>query len=108
MKALRCPKCGYPARAVRTQYGQRNSCCGLWSWGTKPLVDGATHEARMAAHAAFDPIWQSGRLSRSKAYKLLAQRLGIAKDDCHMSLMPAEVAARVPEIAAELLKEPGS
>lgn len=38
----------------------------------------------MAAHEAFDPIWRSGAMSRSRAYQWLADRLGIDREDCHM------------------------
>lgn len=41
-------------------------------------------KARVAAHCAFDPAWQSGRMSRSAAYTQLATRLGLSKADCHM------------------------
>lgn len=41
-----CPSCGQPAKERMTRYGVRHDCCGLWSWGGKPLVDAATHAAR--------------------------------------------------------------
>lgn len=65
-------------------------------------MDAATHEARKAAHAAFDPLWRDGILSRSRAYKELAKELGIKPDDCHMKLMDAKTARRVPGIVASL------
>lgn len=42
--------------------------------------------ARMRAHAAFDPSWQSGLMTRSQAYNWLSQKLGIPKSECHMLL----------------------
>ena len=40
--------------------------------------------ARQAAHRAFDPTWQGGRMSRAAAYAQLAARLDLKKTDCHM------------------------
>jgi hypothetical protein len=36
---------------------------------------------------------------RGHAYKLLAEAMGLSRDDCHMKLMTAEQAQRVPAIA---------
>lgn len=44
----------------------------------------ALARARCQAHAAFDPTWQSGRMTRTAAYLQLAKRLGLKKADCHM------------------------
>lgn len=46
-----CPKCGAEAAEVKTQYGIRSSCCGLWSYDRRPLVDKNTHEARKAVYS---------------------------------------------------------
>ena len=96
MKAPICPECGKPAAATTTRYGVRHDCCGLWSWGGSPLVDARTHEARSAAHEAFDPLWKDGLLGRREAYGLLANELGIPRDHCHMKLMDRETAEAVP------------
>lgn len=102
-----CPKCGERARRTKTQYGLRHDCkpCGLWSWGNHPLVDRATHEARKAAHAAFDPIWQSGLVQRPVAYKALADTLGLPVAETHMKLMDAQTARRVPDAALRIRRE---
>lgn len=45
----------------------------------KPLgtmANAETREWRKTAHAAFDPIWKSGKMSRSKAYRILSKSLG--------------------------------
>lgn len=97
------PPCGRPVAQVTLSSGRRrNRCCGLWSVGDKPLRDEAGHRAawelksaRNAAHAAFDPLWQSGLLERESAYVLLAQELGITPEKAHMSRMDANIAQRV-------------
>lgn len=93
-----CPTCDNPARTTSTQYGARHECCGLHSWDGKPLVDQATHDARQAAHDAFDTLWKKPTklMSRGEAYAELRIELGIRARDCHMSLMSAETAALVP------------
>ena len=58
-------------------------------WGEPRPVDKLTAGMRIAAHKAFDPIWQSGEMTRSGAYGWLAGQLGMAKKDCHMVLMDA-------------------
>lgn len=100
-----CPRCGQPATQTLTPTGRKSRCepCGLWSKGSKPLRDeeghrthGARVRARQNAHLFFDPLWKEGLVDREIAYELLAQELGIERDTCHMSLMDAEVARRVP------------
>jgi hypothetical protein len=78
-----------------TKWGVRNDCCGLWSWGEKPLVDAATHEARKAAHEAFDPLWKDGHMSRAQAYAELRRVTGLNEKNCHMSRMDKGRAERV-------------
>ena len=102
-----CPKCGEHAARSQTRYGIRHDCCGLWSWGNHPLADKATHDARRAAHAAFDPIWQQRLLPRAEAYGRLATMLGIPTTECHMKKMDAPTAARVPDIARQIRCETG-
>ena len=100
-----CPKCGADAIRQETRYGARFSCCGLWAWGNNPLADGDTHKARQAAHAAFDPIWRSKKLSRTEAYQKLATALAIEQRHCHMKKMDVATARKVPDIAAEILRQ---
>lgn len=102
MKDVMCPVCGRRARTVDTSYGSRHSCCGLWSWDGAPLVDADTHNARKAAHRAFDSLWQGGVLSRSQAYAELARALGLPVKRCHMKLMDAQTAWRVPAAVATI------
>ena len=41
---------------------------------------------RKLAHAEFDTLWQSNKISRSAAYSWLANRLGINKEECHIGM----------------------
>jgi hypothetical protein len=97
MMAVICPTCGQEAATVKTRYGIRNKCCDLWSWGDKPLVDSATHQARQAAHASFDTLWKQNIVKRSAAYHLLALELGIPGAECHFSMMGIDRLRLVPD-----------
>lgn len=92
-----CPSCGGTPRSIKTQYGVKRECCGLWGWGENaPLVDRETHQARQYAHQVFDSLWKKENISRSRAYALLAEELGLHPDQCQMKLMDKETARRVP------------
>lgn len=57
-------------------------------------------KARMAAHAAFDPLWQDDDvgMDRGEAYGWLAKQLGIPKRDCHMLYFDEATCRRVEVI----------
>lgn len=59
----------------------------------------ALAKARMQAHTAFDTIWQSGWMSRSEAYRWLADQLGVEPKDCHMVLFGEATCKRVTALA---------
>lgn len=80
-----CPSCG---RYVGCHPGT-----------TKPLgrpADEETRRARSAAHAAFDPLWRRGGMTRREAYRWLADAMG--KPVVHIGDMTAVEARRVVEI----------
>lgn len=71
--------CHPPASAPRGGMGD----------GTVPmgrLANAELRRAKSAAHAAFDPVWQSTRMRRSDAYHWLAQELRIDPKDCHIGM----------------------
>lgn len=51
--------------------------------------------ARIEAHAAFDPLWKSGTLSRRSAYDWLAIQLHLPVSACHMVLFDVTMCQRV-------------
>lgn len=55
-------------------------------------------KARIAAHAAFDPFWQSGRFSRGVAYEWLAAQMELPVQLTHMVLFDVDQCRRVVEI----------
>lgn len=93
-----CPICGDPAKISQTRYGARADCCGLWSWDYKDLTDAGTHQARIAAHNAFDCIWKKGGISRGECYRRLAALMQMTSKECHMSIMSMADALAVVEL----------
>lgn len=105
----RCRHCGGACQIVNNSqiYGRE---FGEWPWvvlctscrayvGLHPftgiplgtLATPAIRKARSAAKDAFNPLWQSGRMSRSEAYAWLAGALGIAKvEECHIGWFDVE------------------
>ncbi|WP_416384005.1 zinc-finger-containing protein [Roseateles microcysteis] len=56
---------------------------------------------RLAAHKAFDPVWQQMLLPRSDAYEWLAHTLGIPRHRCHIGMMALEDCRRVSQAVWE-------
>lgn len=117
---ITCPYCHHPAQlvggdAVYPHLPYLSSkkfyyCATDRAWvgcheGTeKPfgtLANAELRMARMAAHAALDPIWQSGKVRRVAAYQWLALKLGINVHDCHVGQFDLETCRRVIEICRE-------
>ena len=74
----------------------------------KPLGRLANAQLRMAkssAHAAFDPIWKKGRLTRQQAYRWLSREMSLTRDECHIGMFNLEQCQRVIFICAT--KSPG-
>ncbi len=119
-----CLECGQSAALVRSQkvYPGRPDLWNKFMWlcacgaytgcheGTqRPKGRPAgkeTRQARIAAHAAFDPLWLAKQrregLSRSKArkagYKWLAEQLNLDPVVCHIGDMDARTARRVAQL----------
>jgi cobyrinic acid a,c-diamide synthase len=54
------------------------------------MADKKTRQMRAEAHRHFDPLWKSGGMTRTDAYKMLARHLGIPHEKCHISQMNVE------------------
>lgn len=106
-----CDYCRKPAKLVtgKIVYPHRKDLlhkffwyckdCGAWVGTHKNSKDKAPlgrlankelRQAKMAAHAVFDPIWKSGRMSRPSAYAWLAEATGISKPNCHIGMMDVD------------------
>jgi hypothetical protein len=55
------------------------------------------------AHDAFDPLWRSGRMSRTDAYRWLAGELGLDPEACHVALFDEELCQQAVAACASVL-----
>lgn len=128
MPAPICPYCNQPSILVTGHkiYPHRSDLYSKHFWQCEPcrayvgchpnttnplgrLANALLREAKMLAHAAFDPIWQSEEMTRSEAYAWLATTLGISPDDCHMGMFDEDTCHRVIDackdrVAIEMLQ----
>src|SRR5580698_695736 len=65
------------------------------------LADADLRLAKRKAHAAFDPLWKSGMISRGKCYGWLANQLGIQKIECHIGMFDIDTCCRVVEVCKQ-------
>lgn len=78
--------------------------CGCHGVTTRPLghpCGADTRKARMAAHAAFDPLWKSQQMGRREAYTWLSGAMGIPVELTHIGMMTAEQAREVVRLCRE-------
>lgn len=80
--------------------------------GKKPLgrlADDKLRAAKSAAHAAFDPLWKKDQIAhfphRAKAYKWLAEMLGVDGKDCHIGMFDVAQCERVVSVCEQLKTE---
>lgn len=50
------------------------------------LAGPALRKARRGVHAAFDPLWEEGKMSRNGAYAWLANEMQLSVADCHIGM----------------------
>lgn len=118
-----CQYCNESAKLVtgRVPYPHRKDLHNLYFWycanGHEPafvgchkgtqeplgiLADAGLRKIKSAAHQAFDPIWKEGEFTRKQAYQWLADKLGIAVEDCHIGMFKAQTCMRVIEYSTQL------
>ena len=74
---------------------------GVHKGSKQPLGRLANSQLRCwkkAAHAAFDPLWKSGRKTRSQAYSWLAQKMGLPQALTHIGMFDVEQCKKVVNI----------
>jgi hypothetical protein len=101
MRNVQCPYCGNPARLEDSAIIYSRSYGMIWDCrpcdayvgthkGSKDhaplgrLADRELREWKKRAHAAFDPLWKSGRITRPEAYKHLQELMGMTADQAHI------------------------
>ncbi len=112
-----CPYCGKQAELVDSiriyiikSYGRAYLCEPCWAYvgchkgTTKPLgklADAELRGERIKVHKAFDGYWRGQEMSRSLAYRWLAEQLGISMKKCHVGMFDLGMC----ELALEALRE---
>lgn len=48
------------------------------------LANAELRAAKQEAHAAFDPMWRGGGMTRATAYRWLAKKMGLPVSACHI------------------------
>ena len=92
--AYRCKGCG--------------SYVGMHPFTNIPLGTLATtemREARKRCKSPFEALYKSGRLTRSDAYKRLAEKLGIEHEACHFGWFDVEMCLKAEQAAREIFIE---
>jgi hypothetical protein len=128
-KPIICPYCsGFAVlyqtsdHRYRTDYGPIWDCpkCNAWvgcrKGSFKPsgrLADAELRKAKVAAHAALDPLWKSKveqtgmkpQEARGKAYEWLAKKLGIPAEEAQIGMFDLATCRRVIEICEPYRKK---
>ncbi len=106
-----CPYCGNPAELSPGNeiYFGRKETEDRWFWECVPCgahvgahANSPSHKpmgglakpelrtARAEAHRVFDPLWLETSMSRTAAYRWLADELGIGRHNCHIGYFNLE------------------
>ena len=113
-----CPYCGNEPELVNStevygpghDYGNLMACLdcdayvGTHGGKRKPLGRLADRRLRIwkkRAHAAFDPLWKKGDMTRSKAYRWLSERLDIDPEWCHIGMFGMRYCKKVVAVCRQ-------
>ena len=64
------------------------------------LADMETRKFRKRAHAAFDPIWRGGVITRREAYVWLASVIDVSPEQAHIARSDAEQCRQIIQACA--------
>lgn len=71
------------------------------------LANANLRKLKMQAHASFDPLWKSGRMTRADAYFYLSRQLQIGYDACHIGMFDEKLCLRTIELMDRLNTKAG-
>ena len=99
-------------RCQPTRYGHQWKCprpgCSVVWWGrprTTP-ADDKTRQARQRAHAAFDPLWQTKRMTRREAYAWMARYLRTDPYHAHIGMLDIQMCNYLIDGARSVMQMP--
>lgn len=122
-RKVACPYCGKNAKLIDAKEIYKAKGRGmLWYCGCVPggaivgchdntsvplgrLADTGLRSLKVSAHKFFDPVWQSGVISRDGAYRLLAAKMGIKYKKCHFGLFDKQQCRDAITATMKLRKE---
>jgi len=108
---MKCPYCGGDAELSTGHkvYPHRPDLASLKIWACFPcdawvgthknspahaplgrLANAELRRAKMAAHAAFDPLWKGGQMTRKEAYRLLSEKMALTPEQTHIGMFDVE------------------
>ena len=67
------------------------------------LANSELRLAKRKVHDLFDPIWKSGKVSRSEAYGQLAKLMGIPKFKCHIGMFSLDECRKAEEVLKAIM-----
>ena len=65
------------------------------------LANAELREWKKRAHAAFDPVWKSARMSRREAYAWLSAKMNIPIAACHIGMFTPDQCRQVVSICEQ-------
>jgi hypothetical protein len=69
------------------------------------LANAELRSRRIKTHMAFDPVWQSGDMTRTEAYKWLSEKLGIQPCECHIGMFDLDRCNKTIEVCTNTLTD---
>lgn len=108
-----CPYCGRSSKLTSVSLG--SSVCYRWACPNTPcaayvgchknslkplgtLANPNLRKARIRAHAAFDALWRTRKMSRGDAYRLLQEKLGLSEEAAHIGRLDIAQCLQVVKI----------
>jgi hypothetical protein len=58
------------------------------------LANAELRAARSAVHKVLDPLWLKKRMTRLEAYAMLATKLELTEDECHVGMFDLETCTK--------------
>lgn len=114
-----CDYCHRDAVRVGAEkiYPHRPDLLGKWFWECEPcgayvgchpgttnplgrLANAELRRAKQSVHRILDPLWKSGKMKRKAAYALLAERLNIAPQNCHVGMFDVDTCKAAVNVLA--------
>lgn len=68
------------------------------------LANNELRKWRHKTHIVFDTMWKNNKMKRNDAYKWLAEKMSLTKDECHIALFEVEQCKQAIKLVEEKTK----